>query len=399
MSLQTPTTKQISDNIIAQLSSSLNQAIPLLPKSFLRVLSKARAALIILLYKYGGFIFLRLFVRTASNSPTEIQGRIFTPLAEWAVLRGVDPQESATQAELLIDVTVENQVGALNSGAQLTSTTNGVTYITIGSVLLNAPIVQATVRAVADQSGGDGSGAIGNLEVGAQLSFANSLENVNRVTTVTAQIITGANGETEEAFRQRVLNRFQKPPQGGAYADYQEWAESVPGIVNAYPYTSTCPGQVDVYIEATPESSGSPDGIPTTAQLQEALDAIFLDENGLNSRRPATALANTFPITRAAFDVRVLGIAQVDDIASVQADITTGVTEYFLNRDLFIEGLSIPPRRDRVTNSAVTGVVEDIVNAAGGIFNSVIVTLNTNTIDIYSLQIGEKAKLGTLTFV
>lgn len=83
MSLQTPTTKEISDNIIAQLEASLNQSIPLLPKSFLRVLSKALAGVFVLLYKYGGFMFLQVFVRTASAKETIINGNSVTPLIEW----------------------------------------------------------------------------------------------------------------------------------------------------------------------------------------------------------------------------------------------------------------------------------------------------------------------------
>ena len=65
----------------------------------------------------------------------------------------------------------------------------------------------------------------------------------------------------------------------------------------------------------------------------------------------------------------------------------------------FIEGLSILPRRDRITRSAVGGVVDDIVSANGGIFSGVTVSQNGITTDIYGLGIGEKAKAGTVTFV
>lgn len=398
MSLTTPTTKDISDNIIAQLEASLNQTIPLLPKSFLRVLAKALAGVFVLLYKYGGFMFLQVFVRTASANETTVNGRVLTPLLEWGRLIGVGDPAAATQAELLIDITVDNQTGTLPSGSQLVNTDNGVTYITIGAVLLNAPTVQATIRAVSDQAGGGGAGAIGNLDPGAVVSFANPLANVSRNAVVVSQVVTGSDAESTEAYRQRVIDRFQKRPQGGAYADYEIWGEEPAGIINVYPYTSDCPGQVDVYVEATPESSGDPDGIPTPAQLQAVLDSIEVDQNGLASRRPANALANTFPITRTGFDIRVTGLI-VDNLAQVQATITTAIEEYFLDREPFIEGLSVLPRRDRITRSAVGGVVDDIVSAAGGIFSSVIVTQSTINVELYSLGIGEKSKAATVTFV
>ena len=398
MSLQTPTTKEINENIIAQLEASLNQTIPLLPKSFLRVLSKALSGVFILLYKYAGFMFLQQFVRTASIEPTEINGQTVRPLIEWGRLVGVGDPVPATQAELLIDITVNNQTGSLPSGSQLVGANNGVTYITIGSVALDAATVQATIRAVSDQSGGGGAGTIGNLDPGATVSFANPLANVARQATVDSQIVTGANAEDTEVYRQRVIDRFQKRPQGGAYADYEQWGEEVAGILNVYPYTSECPGQVDLYVEATEASSGSPDGIPTNAQLQAVLDSVELDENGLASRRPANALVNAFPITRLGFDVRVTGLL-VDDLAQVRDDIEAALIEYFDSREPFIPGLSIPPRRDRVSRSAVGGVVDDIVSANSGIFSAAFVELNEVSIDVYTLGIGEKAKLGTLEWV
>ena len=397
MSLTTPTTQDISANIIAQLEASLNQSIPLLPKSFLRVLAKALAAVFILLYKYGGFMFLQIFVQTASAKETTINGQTVIPLTEWGRLIGIGDPVAATNAELLIDITVENQVGTLPSGSQLLNTSNGVTYITIGTVALSAPIVQATIRAVSDQTGGGGAGAIGNLDPGAIVSFASPLANVARNAVVDSQTVTGADAESTEAYRQRVIDRFQKLPQGGAYADYEQWGEEVSGIINVYPYTSDCPGQVDVYAEATPESSGDPDGIPTTAQLQAVLDSIELDDNGLASRRPANALANSFPITRTGFDITVTSL-QVDNLAQVQTDITTAVEEYFLDRAPFIVGLSILPRRDRITRTGVDGVVDDIVSAAGGVFAGTVIKQSTISVDAYALGIGEKAKASSVAF-
>lgn len=395
MSLTTPTTKEISDNIIAQLEASLNQTIPLLPKSFLRVLAKTLAGVFVLLYKYGGFIFLQIFVQTASANETTINGKIVKPLIEWGRLIGVTDPTAATNAELLIDITVENQVGTLSSGTQLVNADNGVTYITIGAVLLNAATVQATIRAVSDQAGGGGAGAIGNLDPGAIVSFANPLANVARNATVDSQTVTGADAELTEIYRQRVIDRFQKRPQGGAYADYEQWGEETAGIINVYPYTSDCPGQVDIYCEANTDID--PDGIPTPAQLQAVLDSINLDQDGRATRRPANALANTFAITRTGFVVNVAGLI-VDNLAQVQADITTAVEEYFLDREPFIDGLSILPRRDRITRSGVGGIVDDIVNAAGGIFSGVTITQSTIDIQTYSLGIGEKAKVDSVTF-
>lgn len=398
MSLVTPTTKEVGDNIIAQLESSLNQTIPLLPKSFMRVLAKALAGVFILLYKYAGFMFRQIFVVTASIDETEILGQDVSPLIEWGRLIGIGDPALATNAELFIDITVELQEGFLPTNTQLLNSSNGVTYITLGSVNLDSPTVQVIIKAVSDQSGGGGAGVIGNLDNGAVLTFANPLANVNRNTVVVSTVVTGADGESEAAYRQRITDRFQKQPQGGAYADYELWGEEPAGILNVYPYTSDCPGQVDLFVEATVESSGSPDGIPTASQLQEVLDSVETDPNGVPNRRPANALVNSFPITRVPFEIIVTGIV-VDNLAQVQADITEAVTEYFVEREPFIIGLSVPPRRDRITRSAVGGVVDDIVSASGGIFSAAIVKQNGLNVELFQLGLGEKAKAETISFI
>ncbi len=397
MSLVTPTTKEISDNIIAQLEASLNQTIPLLPKSFLRVLAKALAGVFILLYKYTGFMFLQVFVTSASANETIINGVTVVPLTEWGRLIGVTDRVSATNAELLIDITVTNQVGSLPSGSGLLNTDNGVTYITIGSVLLNAPVVQANIRAVADEAGGGGAGAIGNLDPGAIVSFASPLANVEKNTVVVSQVVTGANAEAVSAYRQRIIDRFRRRPQGGAYADYEEWAEEVAGIINAYPYTSDCPGQVDVFVEATEASSGSPDGIPTQAQLDAVAASIEFDLLGLATRRPANALVNTLPIIRTGFAVRITGLI-VNDEAAVQLNITSAVEDYFFALEPFIPGLG-GVRNDRVTATAVVGVVNSIVVIAGGVFTTATVTLNLVNVEIFTLDLGEKVKADTVVYV
>lgn len=399
MSLTTPTTAQINDIIIAQLEAAFNATIPLLPKSFLRVLAKVLAGVFIVLYKYCGFIFLQMFVQTASIKETEINGTLLSPLKMWGNLIGVGDPAAATNAELTIDITVLTLGGTLPSGSQLVSSSTGVTYITIGAVALDASVKSATVRAVSDQSGGGGAGVIGNLDPGAVLSFANALGNIAREAIVTAQTVTGADGETTEQYRQRVIDRFQKPPQGGSYADYEAWGEEVVGIINVYPYTAPFPGQVDVYVEATPQSSGSPDGIPTTAQLEAVLESIRTSNAaGINDRQPVNALVNAYPIDRLSFSVDIYGLVS-ETLAEVKAQIEAALTEYFLDREPYIAGLSIPPRKDRITNSSVSGTVEDVTTAFNSTFTSVIVKLVGVPTPAYSLQEGEKAKLTAVGYI
>lgn len=397
MALTTPTTRQIAENIIAQLEASLSQAIPLMPRAFMRVLSKVTAGVYVTLYKYAGFSLLQQFVATASMAETEINGQRISPLVQWGRMVGVGDPLAATQAELEIEVVVLNQVGSLPAGTQALNTTTGVVYQTTADVALDSATVTAIVRASSDQAGGDGSGTIGNMVDGQILQLASPPATVAATVTVTATIEVGAEAEAEDTYRARILRRFQRRPQGGAYSDYQQWGTEVEGIRNVYPYTGA-PGQVDVYVEAV----AGPDGIPTAPQLADVLESIEFDPDespsptGLANRRPANAAVNVLPITRTGFDVDITGFV-ADDEDGVLASIEQGIDEYLRAREPYIVGLSSLPRLDRVTQGAVAGVANEIAEANGASFANLILRRGSATVLQYTLAHGELAKLGTLT--
>jgi uncharacterized phage protein gp47/JayE len=392
MSLATPTTRTLSDQIVAQIAASLSQSVPLLPKAFVRVLAWALAGAIVLVYKYAGFIFLQMFVAHASASETTVNGKTLIPLVEWGVLLGVGRPNAATKAELLIAVSVTDQTGSLPAGTQLLYAPTRVVYVTTADVAKDAPTIQVTIRASSDDQGGDGSGDIGNLQPDDVVSFASTPAGVATDAVVVSQSVTAADAEDSEVYRARIVRRVQRRPQGGAYADYQTWGEEVEGIVHVYPYAGD-PGEVDVFAEASEESSGSEDGFPTVAQLEAVADAIELSEDGLATRRPVNAAVNVFSITRQEFDLEISGL-EPDEAATREA-IEDGVSEYLRAREPFIVGLSVLPRDDRVTEAAVSGIVDSVVSALG----ATVTTVDLTPGPAWTLQPGQKAKLGTVTFV
>lgn len=361
-----PTTDEITTSIRAQLDGSL-------PKAFTDVISKVLAAVIVILFKYCNFIMQQLFVRTASADPTTINGTVVNPLEFWAQLAGISARTAATRAQLTVDITVENQVGSLPAQTQLLNA-DGLVYLTQAEVALNAATVQATVTCQT-------AGVAGNVDVGGTLSFANPLANVASDTTVATVVVQASDEETVATFRQRTLDAFQRPPQGGSYSDYRIWAEGASAsVINAYPYTGD-PGEVDVYIEVNDQT----DGIPTTSQLatvQTAVDAV----------RPVNAVVNVLPISRIEYRITVSGLS-VSNASAVQTQITDALNAYFADREPFLLGLSVPPRRDRVTSAETGGVIAQIVALAGGTFTGHVLELSGAPLTFSSVGIGEKAKV------
>lgn len=384
--MKTPTTQEISDIIVADLEASISQQIPLLPKAFQRVLAKVLGGVGVLLYKYAGWILLQMFARHATAREVEINGRRIRPLIELGRRIGVGDPYAAVRAELVVAVTVTTQEGSLAGLSQLVRPETGIIYTTTAAVPLDAAIVQVTIRAASDQLGGDGSGSLGNLQPGDIVQFANPIPNVGTNAVVVSTVVQGADAEPVEVYRGRVVRREQRKPQGGAYADYQIWGEEVAGILHVYPYTGL-PGQVDVYVEATEDSSGDPDGIPTGAQLTAVYDSIQVNQAGLASRRPANAAVNVLPITRTGFQLQVFGL--LPDTPENRAAIDEGADEHLRSREPFILGLSSLPRDDRVTKDELGGVVAAIVNAAG----ATVTKIELFPGPAYTLGPGEKSKL------
>ena len=128
------------------------------------------------------------------------------------------------------------------------------------------------------------------------------------------------------------------------------------------------------------------------------LDSIELDQAGIPTRRPANAFVNSLAITRTTFDVRVTALDIPTDQPSTEADITEAIEDFFRDAEPFIVGLTPVPRRDRITANALNGIIQQIVNAAGGVYGTAVMTTGAVDLAIYNLGQGEKAKSGVITF-
>lgn len=399
MALSVPKTQEVSDNLIAAIGTSIGKTIPLLPKTFTRVLAKALSGVFILTYRYAGFSLLQMFAEHASFRETIVNGRRLVPLVEWGRMVGVGDPREATNARLqVVFVVINTDSSTLPAGRQLVHPGSGVIYILEQDVVLSSSPITTPVVAASDQDDNGGAGVLGNRQINDILEWANPIPQVSTAgATVNGIFETASDAETEAEYRERVVERFRSRPQGGAYADYSAWALDVLGILHVYPYTGD-PGMVNVFVEATVATAADADGTPTQAQLTAVAASIQLDDGGLASRRPAGSLVKVLPITRTAFDVEVEGLVAVDE-ASTKATIEEALDDHFRSREPFITGLSRLPRLDRITKASVSGVVDEAASSSGATVTSVKVQQGGGEILAYSLNFGQKAKLGTPTYV
>jgi uncharacterized phage protein gp47/JayE len=327
----------------------------------------------LLLYKQGVWLYNQTFPQLANEEYLELLGENKRVTRISAVA-----WEGTADAVVLAD-------GTLFAGTQLINSATGVIYIITSTLSVVPGVESIDLRATTE-------GEIGSLQIGQEIDFASPLGFVEDTVIVTATTIAAADEEDLEDYRARVIDAYQKQPQGGALADYEQWAEETPDVVNAYPYSGTLPSEVYVYIEV----DNQPDGIPIPAQLDAALNYITYDPiTGRQDRKPVTADVTIFAITRTAFDVEIIGLTP--DTSEIRNTIESALINYFLGREPFILGLSIE-RLDTITISNVIAIASNAANASGATFITLNLEIAATPVISYTLSDGEKAKLGTLTW-
>jgi uncharacterized phage protein gp47/JayE len=108
------------------------------------------------------------------------------------------------------------------------------------------------------------TGAVTNCDDGTPIALDPPVSGVNSGGVTVGPTVGGADMETQDALRTRMLIRYANPPQGGSAADYIEWATGVPGCTRAWVIPEGHgPGSVVVYVMfdvANAASGGFPIG-------------------------------------------------------------------------------------------------------------------------------------------
>lgn len=396
MALQQKTTKEIYDIIIAQMKSELGQNVSILPKSFISIIATVMAGVFMILYKACSWIFLQIFVSTASYEEVSILGKTISPLTEWGRLIGVGDPTPATQSVISAKVIVNQLDSTIFSGTQFTSQVNGLTYITTKSYTFkkNEEVIHLTCAE---------NGAKGNLHSGATLNIVNPIGSIEDAIEVVELVEAGADRESETSYRKKIKERFQLQPEGGALADYRNWANGTAGVINSYIYTGE-PANVIIYVLADPDIYT--DRIPDEALLRKVGENIETDPStGLATRKPLTAIidplgdksySNVRAVKVVAFDVEILQL-KVDSQAEVYNLIKETITDYFLEREPYLKGLATSPAKNVINETNIIALIDDIIQNYNGVFTGIKNILNEEIMSKYTLKEGEVAKLKSLT--
>jgi len=284
------------------------------------------------------------------------------------------------------DLTFKSNDDALNAGQ---------VYVLDAEYILTGTADEIEVRSI-------GSGVTYNLSVGNNLTITEPVIGVDKTVTVTEVITQPTAGETEDLYRQSILNAIQIEPQGGSKGDYRIWSGDAQGVRLVYPYVRDGEvGTIDVYVEATLVDSTDEKGTPGTAILNNVDDVINFDPdvtkpNYERARKPMQANVVVSAITLIPVDITITGLN--DDSTSVQTTIKNSLDDFLYGVRPFIDGADLLRNKNDILYSGkLQGVVTDsLIN--GNFFNILDLKVDGNTEISYEFGLGNIPYLRNLIF-
>src|SRR5215831_10507371 len=209
----TPALRTVREMVRNDVTAALSGAV-LIANSVARVMSDAMAGLAHLVLRYIDWLSLQLLPDTAESEWMDRHGNIWLVNAD-----GTTGRKVATYAQGEVVATgIEGFV--VPAGTQLSIL--GVIYETTADITMGSAPTNVPARALT-------AGSIGNADSGTSVDFISPISGIDAQATV-VEMTGGADTETDDQLRARVLFRIRNPPMGGSAADYIEWALSVPGV-------------------------------------------------------------------------------------------------------------------------------------------------------------------------
>ncbi|WP_312930104.1 baseplate J/gp47 family protein [Stutzerimonas nitrititolerans] len=258
MGFKRPALPELIERVDNDLVSRLPGSQAVLAKRLTRVLATGEAGVAHGLYGYLQWMERQLFPETCDDELLHLHSV------------GVPRRQASAATGPLIFTGATGAVIDAGTLAQV----DGLEYRTVQDVTLVAGTATVDVEALE-------VGRAGSQAAGVQMTLVSPVVGVIATATVGAGGITGgADIESFDSWRDRIMLRRARIPRGGAQGDWAEWAMEVPGVTRAWEDPlGMGPGTIVIRIMAD-DANGGP--MPS----QQLLDAVYAH---IASKRNVTA--------------------------------------------------------------------------------------------------------------
>jgi len=392
MSIPIPTVQENIDECLAFLEGELGQESAINNKSFLLVLSRLQGMIKSSLYLFSAEQIKRVLALTAEDGDLDAIGDQYD----------VNRKPAAT-AVLTIEVS-----GVPGTTIPITTTwrsdSNGMRYFQ------NLEYVVGGGGTVSVDVSAENIGVNGNLRINTVLNIGGTIDDIVPEAPVTAVAETGADAETNDDYRIRVLDELRTVGGGSNSADIRTWGQQTPNVKKIDPYTGDFrppqpeepvianPGERTVFVEAT--ESYDPDGIADQTLLDDVREMITTDPDTGRSRQALGSVDELLyveSITRLGFTLNLHKLnVDASKLDACKADIETAADEFLRDFVSHVDGLDPPGFRNNIiTSVAVSEIVQDIVESYQGSVDRIEVFNDLQPgfpIGNYKVGPGERAK-------
>lgn len=327
MPFNRPTLSELRQRNQSYIQSELKTGGNLLRFSNIGVISDADAGMAHLHYGYLDYI-------AQQATPYHATGEY---LAAWAALK--DVFRKVANPATATDVRFNGIAGRTIPAGRLLNRADGYQYrldnevkITQDGHVLGA-ITAMLPRPLEDATGG---GSRGNSAAGTLLTLDIAIDGVQATATALSKISGGADIESEDAFRSRMLLAYQNIPQGGNDTDYQSWALSVPGVTRCWVKRRLMgAGTVGVYIMCDDNDHGGfPQGSDGISSLEQWGAVTATGDQGrvanqIYAQQPIIALVYVCAPVAQPIDFIISGISHADSATTTA--INAAIDEVFFS--------------------------------------------------------------------
>lgn len=376
-----PSLTELRAQVAQDIASALPGSDPLLRFSNLRILGEVQAGLA---HEHNGY----LDYIAQQSVPFTATGE---NLESWAALKRVYriPASVATGTVIFTGA----DATAIPAGTALVRG-DGQSYVTTSPGSISGGSATLPVAAVADPSGL--TGAAGNCDAGVAFTVETAIAGLTSTCYAASNFRGGADLESNDALRARMLLTYQNPPHGGDATDYVEWALSVPGVTRAWCVPNAMGiGTVGVYVmfdAAESAHDGFPQGMNGVSQYDPGPGGVPRDvvatgdqlavADAILPLQPVTALVYVFapvPLSQN-FTIANLSAASTETKSAVQAAIAGVLRQY----------AQITATASSVDLSYVESAIAGVPGTAGFVITSPTGNIVTGS--------GSLPVLGTVTF-
>lgn len=370
-----PTLSEIKQQVAQDIASGLPGSDALLRFSNLYITGMAQAGLAHQHYGFLDWIAQQAVPYTATGEFLEA----------WSGLKGVTRKPAAQASG---QITFSGNVGVVIPSGTPIVRGDGVQYASTADATVSGggtAVVSATANA--DASGQ--AGAFGNCITGTVMNLGTAIAGVQSGGSVTADFTGGADLETDDSLRSRMLAAYQQVPQGGAIADYIQWATAVPGVTRAWCNpTGFGAGTVVVYTmwdQSESIHAGFPQGTDGVATLETRASPATGDQltvaNHIYPLRPATALVYSVAPIASPINFTISGL-------SGSSSATKALIASTIDGVLYLNGTA-------TGGTIALSLIESAVAAIAGTTGFVITTPGGNV----TTAIGSLPTRGTITYL